>query len=65
MVCFCYDKKGDVMKFSEKSINQTKNIIEKEEIKKKYRLSETDFTRNRKIAFKNAVYYNRHLAKLK
>lgn len=62
MVCF-FDTidiriKGDVMKFSEKSIKQTKNIIEKEETKEKFRLSEIDFTRNRKFTFKNVVYYN-------
>lgn len=46
------------MKFSEKSIKDTKDIIEKEETKIKYRLSETDFTRHRKLTFQNVVYYN-------
>ena len=46
------------MKFSEKSIKQTKNVIEKKETKEKFRLSEKDFTRNRKFTFENVVYYN-------
>lgn len=62
MVCFFViieeRIKGDVMKFSERSIKQTKNIIEKKETKEKFRLSESAFTRNRKFTFENVVYYN-------
>lgn len=50
--------KGDEMKFSEKSIKKTKSIIERVETKKQYRLSETAFTRKRKLTFENVVYYN-------
>ena len=46
------------MKFSNRTIENTKKIIESDASKEKYRLSEKDFIRNRKFNFKNVVYYN-------
>ena len=46
------------MKFSDMSINNTKNFIESNETKNNFRLNNKFFTRNRKIDFKNLVYYN-------
>ena len=44
------------MKFSNKSIENTKRIIESDISREKYKLSEKDFIRNRKLSFKNVVY---------
>lgn len=46
------------MKFSDKSISNTKKFIESDETKNNFRLNNKFFTRNRKINFKNLVYYN-------
>lgn len=46
------------MKYSEKSVDNTKEFIESEETKEKYKLHQKDFLRERKMSFINTVYYN-------
>lgn len=49
---------GGLMKYSTKTINNIRAMVESDEIKEKYRIKKTDFIRNRKMSFKNVVYYN-------
>lgn len=46
------------MKYKEKWLNNIKKISESELSKREFRMSNGDFTRNRKMPFKNVVYYN-------
>lgn len=49
---------GGLMKYSTKTINNIRAMVESDEIKEKYKIKKTDFIRNRKMSFKNVVYYN-------
>lgn len=46
------------MKYSKKSVDNTKFFIESEQAKEKYKLHQNDFSRKRKMNFVNTVYYN-------
>ncbi len=46
------------MKYKEKCLNNIKKISETDISKMKFRMKNSDFTRNRKMTFKNVVYYN-------
>lgn len=46
------------MRYKERWLNNIKKISESEISKRKFRMSNGDFTRNRKMPFKNVVYYN-------
>lgn len=47
-----------MIQFSDKSMENVKNIVESDETKENFKLSCTDFTRKRKMTFENTVYYS-------
>ena len=46
-----------MIKYGYKGLNEIRNKIQSEELKERWRRTTKDFTRNRKMNFKNLIHY--------